>query len=120
LYISHSAFNRQNNDFCQLLCIVLGFRDFTQTEMHTAEPPVPEPSSCEITVATAMLTGKSHRPSDSDHIPEEMIHAGGVPMCSEILKLVNSILSKKHIGVTWLITPAGQRGGGGGEKANSF
>jgi hypothetical protein len=41
---SHSILNRWKNYFCQLLN-VHGVNDVRQTEIHTAEPLVPEPSS---------------------------------------------------------------------------
>jgi hypothetical protein len=48
---SHSILNRWKNYFCQLLN-VHGVNDVTQTEIHTAEPLVPEPISCEVEIAT--------------------------------------------------------------------
>jgi hypothetical protein len=42
--------NRWKNYFCQLLN-VHGFNDIRQTEIHTAEPLVPEPSSFEVEIA---------------------------------------------------------------------
>jgi hypothetical protein len=41
---SHSILNRWKNYFCQLLN-VHGVNDVRQTEIHAAEPLVPEPSS---------------------------------------------------------------------------
>jgi hypothetical protein len=46
--------NRWKNYFCQLLN-VHGAGDVRQTEMHTAEPFVPEPSASEIEVAVGKL-----------------------------------------------------------------
>jgi hypothetical protein len=43
----HSILNRWKNSFCQLFN-VHGVNDVRQTEMHTAEPLVPEPSSFEV------------------------------------------------------------------------
>jgi hypothetical protein len=67
---------------------------------------VPEPSSCEVKIAIEKLIGYSYR-SDSDHIPGELIPAGGITTRSEISRLVNSILSKEDTGVTGLITLVG-------------
>jgi len=47
---SYSTLNRWKNYFCQLL-IVHGISDVRQTEMHTAEPSVPEPSSFEVEIS---------------------------------------------------------------------
>jgi hypothetical protein len=44
---SHSILNRWKNYFCQLLN-VHGVNDVRQTEIHTAQPLVPEPSSSEV------------------------------------------------------------------------
>jgi hypothetical protein len=50
----HKILNRWKNYFCQLLnvCRVGGVR---QTEIHTAEPFVPEPSASEVEVGTGKL-----------------------------------------------------------------
>jgi hypothetical protein len=44
---SHSILARWRNHFFQLLN-VHGVNDVRQTEVHTAEPLVPEPSDCEV------------------------------------------------------------------------
>jgi hypothetical protein len=46
---SHSILNRWKNYFCQRLNIN-GVNDVRQTEIHTAEPLVPEPSSSEVEI----------------------------------------------------------------------
>jgi hypothetical protein len=46
--------NRWKNYFCKLLS-VHGVGDVTQTEMHTAEPSVPQPSASEVKVAIGKL-----------------------------------------------------------------
>jgi hypothetical protein len=58
-----------------------------QTEMHTAEPFLPEPSASEIEVAVGKL--KSFRSSRVDHIPTELIQAGGETLRSKIHKLIS-------------------------------
>jgi len=47
--------------------------DVRQTEIHTAEPLVPEPSALGNETATAKL--KSHKSPSSNQIPVEMIKA---------------------------------------------
>jgi hypothetical protein len=48
--------------------------DVRQTEMHTAEPLVPEPNALEDEMAIAKL--KSHKSPSIDQIPAELIKAG--------------------------------------------
>jgi len=55
---SHSILARWRNYFFQLLN-VHGVKDFRQTEIHTAEPLVPEPSASEVELAIEKL--KSHK-----------------------------------------------------------
>ena len=65
---SHSILARWRNHFSQLLN-VHGVNDVRQTEIHTAEPLVPEPSTFEVELATEKL--KSHKPPGTDQIPAE-------------------------------------------------
>jgi hypothetical protein len=55
---------------CQLLN-VQGPRGVRQTEIHTAEPLVSEPSAAEVVVAIRKL--KSYKAPGSDQIPAELI-----------------------------------------------
>jgi hypothetical protein len=64
--------NRWKNYFCQLL-YVHGAGCVRQTEMHTAEPYVPEPSASEFEVAIGKLKG--YKSPDIDQIPAELIEA---------------------------------------------
>jgi hypothetical protein len=50
----HKTLNRWKNYFCELLN-VHGAGGVRQTEMHTAEPFVPEPSASEVEAATGKL-----------------------------------------------------------------
>jgi hypothetical protein len=56
----HSILNRWKNYFCQLLN-VYGVNDVRQTEIRTAEPFVPEPSSSEVEIAVEKLKGINHQ-----------------------------------------------------------
>ena len=56
--------------FCKLLN-VHGVNDVMQTEIHTAEPLVPEPSAFETEMATEKL--KRHKSPGIDQIPAELI-----------------------------------------------
>jgi hypothetical protein len=80
---SHSILNR----FCQQLN-VRGV-NIRQTEIHTAEPLVPEPSSSEVETAIENL--KRYKSPGTDQIPAELIQAGGNTLRSEIHKLINCI-----------------------------
>jgi hypothetical protein len=61
--------------------------------MHTAEPFVPEPSSSEVEVAIGKL--KRYKSPGVDHIPAELIQAGGETLRSEIHKLIKLIWNKE-------------------------
>jgi len=67
---SHSILARWRNHFSQLLN-VHGVNDVRQTEIHTAEPLVPEPSVFEVELAIEKL--KSHPSPGIDQIPVEVI-----------------------------------------------
>jgi len=85
---SHSILARWKNHFSQLLN-KHGVNDVSQTEIHTQEPLVPEPSAFEVELAIEEL--KSHRSPGFDKIPAELIKAGGRTVCYEIHKLIISI-----------------------------
>jgi hypothetical protein len=58
-----------------------------------AEPLVPGPSRLEVKVAIAKF--KKYKSPGSDHIPAELIEAGGEILLSEIYKLINSVWNKE-------------------------
>jgi len=64
----HSILARWRNHFSQLLN-VHGFNDVRQTEIHTAEPVVPESSAFEFELAVEKL--KSHKSPGTDKFPGE-------------------------------------------------
>jgi len=84
---SHSIVARWRNYFSQLFN-VHGVKDVGQAEIHTAEPPVPEPSASEVELAVDKL--KSHKSPGTYQIPAELIKAGGRTICLEIRKLIAS------------------------------
>jgi hypothetical protein len=53
---------------------VQGAGGIRQTEIHTAEPFVPKPSSAEVEIAIRKL--KRYKAPGSDQIPAELIQAG--------------------------------------------
>jgi len=108
---SHSILARWRNYFSHLLN-VHGFNDVRQTEIHTAEPLVPKPSSFEVEMAIKKL--KSHKSLGIDQIPEELIKAGGKKIRCEIHKLIISIWNKEEFSEEWkesIIIPTYKKGG---------
>jgi hypothetical protein len=89
----HSILNRQRNHFSQLLN-VLGI-DYVrrQTEIHTAEPILREPSAFGDEVTTEKL--KRYRSPGTDQILAEMIKAGVGTIHSDIHKHINSVWRKR-------------------------
>jgi len=80
----HSILARWRNHFSQLLNIH-GVNDIRQTEIHTAEPLVPEPNAFEVELTTENLT--SHKSPNIKQIPAEMIKRGCRTIPCEIHKL---------------------------------
>jgi hypothetical protein len=76
------------NHFSQLFD-AHGVNDVRQTEMHTAEPLMHEPSAFDFEMAIEKL--KSHKSPGIDQISAELIKAGGRKIQSKIHKLTNSI-----------------------------
>jgi hypothetical protein len=95
---SHSVLARERNFFSQLLNIH-GVNDVRRTEVHTAEPLVPEPSAFEVEVAIEKL--KRHKSPGIDQIPAELIKAGGRIIRSEIRKRIISIWNKEELPEEW-------------------
>jgi hypothetical protein len=64
-------------------------------DIHTAESLVPEPSLVKVEIAIGKL--KSYKSTGTDHIPAELIKAGGETLYSEIQKLVCCIWNKEEL-----------------------
>jgi hypothetical protein len=90
--------NRWKNYFCQLLN-VQGAGSVRQTEIHTSEQFVPEPSACEVEVAFRKL--KKYKSQGSDQIPAELIQREGGIFHSEIHKLTMLIWNKVKLTHQW-------------------
>jgi hypothetical protein len=90
----HKILNSWKNYFRQLLN-VNGSGDVSQTEMHTAEPFMPDPSASEVQVTIRKL--KSYKSPGVDQIPAEVIQAGVETLPSEIHKLIKLIWKKIRI-----------------------
>ena len=76
------------NHFSHLLNIQ-GVNDDWQTVIQTAEPRVPEPIAFKAELAIGKQ--KRHKSLGINHIPAELIKAGGQTHRSEIHKFINSI-----------------------------
>jgi hypothetical protein len=63
-----------------------------QSERHTAEPFVREPSVSEVELAIGKL--KSYKSPGVAQIPAELIQAGGETLCSDIHKLIKLMWNK--------------------------
>jgi len=95
---SHRILVRWKNLFSPLLNIH-GVNDVRQTEIHTAEPLVPEPSAFEFELANGKL--KSHKSPGIDQIPAELIKAVGRTIRCEIHKLIIAIWNKEELPEEW-------------------
>jgi hypothetical protein len=101
---------RWKNYFCPLLK-VQGPGGIRQTENHTAEPLVPEPSAAEVEVAIRKM--KRYKAPGSDQIPAELIQAGGETLHSEIHKLIMLIWNKDELPHQWkesIVVPIHKKG----------
>jgi hypothetical protein len=90
--------DRCRSHFTQLLNIH-GVNDVKQTEVHTAEPLVPEPSAFEIEMVIEKL--KRRKSPGINQIPAELIKAGGRIIWSEIHKFIISIWNKQEMPEEW-------------------
>jgi len=89
----HIILAMRRNRFSQLLN-VHGINDVRQTEIHRAEPLVPEPSASEVKMVIEKL--KRHTSSGNDQIPAELIKAEGRTIRPEIHKLIHSTWNKEE------------------------
>jgi hypothetical protein len=91
---SSSILNRWKNYFCQLFN-VHGVNDVRQTEIHTAQSLVPEPSSSQVEIDIGKL--RRYKSPGTDQIPAELTQAGGNTLRSEIHKLINCVWNKEKL-----------------------
>jgi hypothetical protein len=106
---SHSTLARCWNRFSQLLN-THGLND-RQTELLTAETPVPEKSAFEVELAIEKL--KVHKSPGIDEISPEFIKAGGSTIRCEILKLIISVWNKEKFPEEWkelIVVPIYKKG----------
>jgi len=91
---------------------VHGVNDVRKTEIHTAEPLVPQPSVSDVELVIEKL--KSHKSPGIDQIPAELIKAGGKTIRCEIHKLIVSIWNKEELPEEWkesIMVPIYKKGG---------
>jgi hypothetical protein len=91
---TYNILTRWKNYFSQLLN-VHNVSDVRQIEVHTVEPFVPGPSHLEVENAIGKL--KRYKLPGNDHIPAELILAGGETLLSAIHKLINSVWNKAEL-----------------------
>ena len=82
---SHSILTKWRKYLFQLFN-VHGVSDVRQTEIHTAEPPVPEPSAFQVEMAIENV--KRHKSPGIDQMPAAEIKAG----CRTILYEIHNLL----------------------------
>jgi len=107
---SHSNAERWRNYFSQLFN-VHGVKDVVQTEIHTAQPLVPDPSASEFELAFDKL--KRHNSPGFHQIPAELIKVGCRSLCLEIYKLITSIWKREKLPEGWkesIIVPIHKKG----------
>jgi hypothetical protein len=92
-------------------CTVHGVIEVRQTELHTADTLVPEPSASEVELAIGQI--KSHKSPGIDQIPAKLIRAEVRKILSEIHKLIISIWKKEKLPEEWeepIILPISHKG----------
>jgi hypothetical protein len=70
-----------------------------QTEIHTADTPVPGASVFDIRMAVWYL--ESCKPQGIDQIPAEVIKAGGRAVRSDIHQIINCVCNKEELPQHW-------------------
>ena len=107
---SHGNLSRCRNHFSQLFN-VHRVNYLRQTEIHTAEPMVPQPSAFESDMAIGKR--KKHQLPGTDQIPVELIKSGGRTFRSDIHKLISSIQNMGEMPQEWkksIIIPIYKKG----------
>ena len=88
-----------------------GVKEVAQTEIHTAEPLVPDPRASEFELAIDKL--KSHKSPVIDQIQAELIKIVGRTLCLQIHKLITSLWKREKLPEEWkmlIIVPIHKKG----------
>jgi len=93
-----SILSRWEQFFSNLLNVNLS-TSHEGSEIHTAESDIPEPSLIEVELAIDKL--KRHKATGVDHIPSELIQAGGGKLYAEIHKLIAIIWNNEKLPQEW-------------------
>ena len=93
-----SILSRQEQFFSNLLSVKRS-TSYEESEAYTAELDLTEPSLIKVKLAIEDL--KNHKASGGDHIPSELIQAGGGKSYGEIHKLFVLIWNKKELSQKW-------------------
>jgi hypothetical protein len=80
---------------------VCGVNDVKQTEIHTAEPLLPDPSAFGVELAVEKL--KRHKSPGIDQIPAALIKAGGRTIHYNMHKLIKFIWNKEELPEVWKV-----------------
>jgi hypothetical protein len=106
----HVILNGWKN-YCRQVLNVHREGDVRQTEMHTAEQFLPEPSASEVEVAVGRL--KRYKSPGVDQIPAELIQGGGEASRSEVHKYIMLIWNKEELPYQWkesIVVPIHKKG----------
>jgi hypothetical protein len=103
----HSILARWGSHFSQLLN-VHGVNDVRQTEIHTSEPLVPEPSAFWFEMAIGKL--KRHESTGTDQMPAKLIKAGGRTVLSQIHKRIIFRIRRNCLRMESIILPIYKKG----------
>ena len=95
---SHSNFARWRNYFSQMLS-VYGVNDIKQTEIHTSEQLVTQPSASGVKMPIEKLKGR--RSPSIDQIPAELIKGRSGTICSEIHEVIHANWNKEDLPEEW-------------------
>ena len=82
-----------------MCCLDIQSTSHEGSEVYTAEPDIPEPSLIELELAKENL--KWHKATGVDHIPSELIQAGGGKLYEVIHKLIVLIWNKEELPQEW-------------------
>jgi len=78
---------------------VHGVNDIRQTEIHTTQPLLPKLSAFKNELPIKEL--RRHKTPGINHIPAEVIKAGGRTIHSELHKVIHSIWNNKELPEQW-------------------